>query len=122
MINVLLVDDNPYDRELIAIMLERAGYEIRQARDGREAVAILDIGPVPDIVITDLTMPLMDGPALIRRLRSHPPTADLPILVVSGDADSHAADAIAPLVGTVLDKESVAKTLLPALQRFEMAS
>jgi CheY-like chemotaxis protein len=70
-------------------IFERAGHEVTDAGDG--AAALQEVGKLPpDLVVTDMMMPVMGGAELIRRLRCDPATADIPILAASGD--SHLAD------------------------------
>jgi len=82
---VLVVDDNPDQRELVKRMVERAGYACVVAADGREARVRLGEGSV-DAAVTDVFMPDEDGLEFLRHVRESWP--GLPILVVSG-AGSH---------------------------------
>jgi CheY-like chemotaxis protein len=69
---------------------------VSDATDGAVALAAVRASP-PDLLVTDMTMPVMDGRALIRRLRDDPATAHIPILAVSGDTHlAGAADAVRP--------------------------
>lgn len=69
---VLLIEDDPDAREVAVAGLERAGFEMRSASSAREALAILD-GWKPDVVVSDIGMPGMDGYEFIRELRSRAP-------------------------------------------------
>jgi signal transduction histidine kinase len=69
---VLLIEDDPDAREVAAAGLERAGFEIRSAGSAREALTILE-GWKPDVVVSDIGMPGMDGYEFIRELRSRAP-------------------------------------------------
>jgi CheY-like chemotaxis protein len=81
---ILVVDDEPAQRFALRRILERAGHEVTDAGDGAAALrAVLELPP--DLVVTDMMMPVMDGNELIRRLRSEPATAGIPILAASGD-------------------------------------
>lgn len=60
---ILVVDDDRPIRDLIATVLEEAGYEIRQAIHGSQAMALLD-DALPDLIISDMMMPIMDGVTL----------------------------------------------------------
>jgi circadian clock protein KaiC len=84
MVRILVVDDEPDERFLLRRMLEREGYEVLDASDGAAALAIVRESP-PDLILTDMMMPVMDGAELIRRLRSDPATAGIPILASTGD-------------------------------------
>jgi CheY-like chemotaxis protein len=82
---ILVVDDEPDERFLVRRMFERAGHEVQEAGDGEEALrAVRD--SCPDLLVTDMMMPVMDGPELIRRLRAEPGTSTITILVSSGDS------------------------------------
>lgn len=83
---VLLVDDDPALRNQLARLARRAGFEVRTACDGVEALAEIR-RKEPDIVVTDVHMPRMQGPRLIELLRQIPTMADRPVIVVTADAD-----------------------------------
>ena len=84
MSRILVVDDEPDERFLLRRMFEREGYEVLDASDGAAALAIARESP-PDLIVTDMMMPVMDGAELIRRLRNDPATAGIPILASTGD-------------------------------------
>ena len=79
---VLLVDDYEDTRELFAAVLEAAGFEVAQAEDAREALR-LAAERAPDIVVTDLSLPDMDGCELTRELKSDGRTMEIPVLALS---------------------------------------
>lgn len=79
-----MVDDEPAQRFALRRILERAGHEVTDAGDGAAALRAVRESP-PDLMVTDMMMPVMDGNELIRRLRSEPATAGIPILAASGD-------------------------------------
>jgi two-component system chemotaxis sensor kinase CheA len=83
--SVLVVDDTAVVRELERSILEEAGYRVRTARDGREALAAL-AGEQPDLVVTDVDMPGLDGLELTRAIRADPALAGLPVMVVTSKA------------------------------------
>ena len=82
---VLVVDDALTVRELQRGILERAGFEVRVASDGDQALALLAEEP-SDLVLTDVEMPNVDGFALTRAIRSHPSLSNLPVLILSSRA------------------------------------
>ena len=65
---VLVVDDEPAIREIVATLLEDEGYRVRHARDGVEALATIDDDTI-DLVVSDVVMPRLDGASLVRKLR-----------------------------------------------------
>jgi CheY-like chemotaxis protein len=77
---VLLVDDEFELLEALSFALKYAGYEVDCARDGSDALARVQ-RQMPDLVVTDLMMPDMDGEALCRALRQHPVWSHIPILL-----------------------------------------
>jgi type II secretory ATPase GspE/PulE/Tfp pilus assembly ATPase PilB-like protein/ActR/RegA family two-component response regulator len=85
---VLFVDDDPILRHLATSILETGGYRVRQAKDGEEAMAIIESGDDVALVITDLMMPGLGGDGLLARLRSKLQTAMLPVIVLTG-SDEH---------------------------------
>ncbi len=89
-----MVDDEPDLRFMLRRVFTRAGHEVTEAGNGAAALAAVQQSP-PDLVVTDIMMPVMDGVQLIRALRADPVTAAIPILSVSGDwqlaADADAA-------------------------------
>ena len=94
MSRILVVDDEPDQRFLLRRILQRAGHEVSEATDGAAALRAVQESP-PDLVVTDVMMPVMNGVELIRCLRGDPATAHIPILAASGDTHvAGAADAI----------------------------
>jgi len=79
---ILVVDDEPQVRKLLETYLGRAGFTVRTAVDGMEAIEMIR-DEVPDLVITDVTMPNLNGLELTRRLRASHKTARVPILMLS---------------------------------------
>jgi two-component system chemotaxis sensor kinase CheA len=81
--SVLLVDDAPFFRNMLAPVLKAAGYAVVSAASGEEALALVSNGRRFDVVITDIEMPGMDGFALASALRGNPRTAEIPIIGLS---------------------------------------
>ncbi len=86
-VRVLIADDEPNLRKVLATILVREGYEVVQAADGQEAVAVVDQGGV-DAIITDLKMPKMDGMAVLRRVVADAPDVPVIIITAHGSVDS----------------------------------
>ncbi|MDO8379876.1 PAS domain-containing hybrid sensor histidine kinase/response regulator [Phenylobacterium sp.] len=90
-LRVLVVDDNDVNRELARLLLESFGVQVSEARDGEQALALAQAGPV-DLILMDIRMPRLDGPATLRRLRAQPgPNQGVPVLAFSADADLEGA-------------------------------
>ena len=85
---VLLVDDSPVMRSFLKRALSVCGFAVGgflEAGDGRAALAAVD-EQHPDLVLTDINMPVLDGEGFLRELRQRPEHASLPVVVVSTDA------------------------------------
>ena len=82
---ILLVEDEDMVRAVAERALARQGYTIVSAENGEAALELIEGGTKPDLVISDVMMPLMDGPTLARALRRHDP--NIPILFMSGYAE-----------------------------------
>ncbi len=85
MTRVLLAEDNPVNCELLRELLEARGYNVIEAPDGQEALRIIEQAH-PDIVLLDIGMPVMDGFAVMRKIRENPSLATLPVLAVTAYA------------------------------------
>jgi two-component system, chemotaxis family, chemotaxis protein CheY len=85
---ILIVDDDPSTRFVLRLILEREGYKVIEAGNGAAALDLIRPDPLPDIVMTDLMMPVMTGVELVRRLRSEPRTAKIHIVVVSSNPEA----------------------------------
>jgi signal transduction histidine kinase len=79
MSSILVLDDHAVDRELLTTLLGLAGYSVHEASTGEEALGLARV-EAPDLVIADIVMPQMNGYEFVRRLRSHPDTAAIPVV------------------------------------------
>ena len=120
MIRILIVDDDPGTRFVLRLILEREGHEILEATDGVKALEILNSDPLPDIVMSDLMMPIMSGFQLIHRLRSEARTLTVPIVVVTSNPDAALGLASAGLVDAIVSKPFTAAAFAERIQ--EVAS
>ena len=92
-------------RFLLRMILESAGYEVVEAPHGAAALERAKESP-PDLVVTDLMMPVMNGRDLVGRLRADPETASIPILLISANPHADVADVDA-IVGKPFQPEAV---------------
>lgn len=90
-VNVLLVEDTEDNRMMMRRLLELSGYQVSEAVNGLEAV-ILAERETPNIILMDLSLPIVDGLAATRQIRQLPNLATVPIIAVSAHdtADFHA--------------------------------
>ncbi|MBI1852197.1 MAG: response regulator [Planctomycetes bacterium] len=85
---VLIVDDEPSERDTLRALLEKEGYDLVFADSGREALKVAT-QQRPDLILLDVMMPDMDGFEACRRLRAHPWLAEVPIILVTALDDRH---------------------------------
>jgi CheY-like chemotaxis protein len=81
---VLVVDDDADFAFAVCEVLQDEGYAVESAANGREALDRLLRGPLPDLVVADLRMPVMDGWQLAGEMKGRPELAEIPVVVVSG--------------------------------------
>lgn len=108
---VLVVDDAADMRELIEDLLTEEGYEVTTAQSGRHALSVLE-ERVPDLVITDLLMPGMDGFALRAEMLRRPELAQVPVIVLSSfwQRPSETLDAV-DVIGKPLDMDRLLRAV-----------
>jgi twitching motility two-component system response regulator PilG len=80
---VLVVDDSPTVRRLVALTLEKSGYRVLPAADGMAALGMLHDGTI-DLVLLDITMPRMDGYQLCKLIKENEATKHIPVVMLSG--------------------------------------
>lgn len=89
-LTVLIVDDSPSVRRVLTRLVERCGWTPVSAKDGVDALEILRRGPLPDVVLSDIEMPRMDGYELLGSVRGTPALCSLPVVVITSRAtDKH---------------------------------
>lgn len=81
---VLVAEDDAHVRRLIALGLRRAGYDVAEATDGEEALArVAEV--LPDVIVSDIMMPGMDGLTMLRRLRADVRTCAVPVILLTAN-------------------------------------
>jgi two-component system chemotaxis response regulator CheY len=114
---VLLVDDSEMVIRLTSHTLKKAGYEVISALDGDSALVNFN-GQEIDILITDLNMPIKDGIALIREMRTIPYYRFLPAILFMSNPYANAEENIRVSGATLLfDKESIKDKLIETVKR-----
>ena len=83
---VFIVEDSRTMRNLVRGVLEGDGYDVRESPDGRQALAALQ-SLSPDLVITDINMPELDGINLVREIRKLPALRRTPVLILTTESD-----------------------------------
>jgi two-component system chemotaxis response regulator CheY len=85
---VLTVDDSRTMREMLRLALADVGFRVLQAEDGVHGLEVLAQGDRPDVIVTDINMPRMDGFGFIEEVRSDPHYRGVPILVLTTESDA----------------------------------
>lgn len=114
---ILLVDDDPDIREVLATLLTFHGWHVEEAADGLEALALVRLLGPPALILLDLMLPRMSGPEFARALRQEQGGAEIPIVILSGDR-SACATAKALGIRECLVKPVELDTLLDSVRRY----
>ncbi len=85
--SILLVDDTDLVRDSMKVFLEAYGYSVSVAKDGCEALTLLERGLRPDLILLDLMMPVMDGFEFRKQQMQRSDLSDIPVVVYSGHYD-----------------------------------
>ncbi len=91
---VLIVEDDPETRHLYAEAFHRSGFVTDEAHNGHQALAKAFGSPQPDLILTDIAVPGLDGIELCRKLRADDRTRCIPVLAITGYDDRHYPDRI----------------------------
>jgi two-component system, cell cycle response regulator DivK len=84
---ILLVEDNEMNRDMLSRRLERKGYEVVIAIDGGQGVE-LAISAMPDLILMDMSLPVLDGWEATRQIKAHASTAHIPVIALTAHAMS----------------------------------
>lgn len=79
---ILIVDDNPINLKFIQVMLAAEGYQVQQAKDAETALQLIQTSP-PDLILTDVQLPGMDGLEFTRRLKAGSATSHIKIIALT---------------------------------------
>ncbi|OYU93012.1 MAG: hypothetical protein CFE45_21565, partial [Burkholderiales bacterium PBB5] len=113
---VLLADDSKVVRVKTGRLLEKQGWRVLLAEDGESALQLLATD-APDLLITDVEMPGIDGFELTRRVRQHPRWGRLPVIMITSSDEKHRGDAQAAGVNLLMGKPYAEEDLLAQAQR-----
>jgi len=113
---VLVVEDYDDARVMYCAWLTMDGCRVAEAADGREAVERAR-GLAPDVIVMDLSLPVMDGRAALAALRADPRTRELPVVVLSGESAARALDPAGEGWAAFVAKPCTADGLVSAVRR-----
>ncbi len=107
---ILIVDDNEMNRKLFTVHIRALGCEILTARDGEEGVRVAKAS-LPNLILMDIQMPVMDGVAALQALRADEQTKDIPVIALTsfamkGDKERFLNEGFADYISKPIDKDS----------------
>ena len=111
---ILIADDHEDNRELLQLLLSGAGYNVREARDGKECLAIAR-DESPDLIVMDLSMPVLDGWGVLKELKADQRTLTIPCMAVTAHADLAQDQALKTGFNAYVSKPYTAATLLKTI-------
>ena len=85
MARILLVEDNEMNRDMLSRRLERKGYSVTIAHDGEQGLS-LACSQMPDLIVMEISLPLIDGCEVTRRLKANPSTRHIPVIALTAHA------------------------------------
>jgi CheY-like chemotaxis protein len=113
---ILIADDHDDNRELLVLLLSGAGYNVREARDGSECLALAK-EQAPDLIVVDLSMPVLDGWAVFRELKADERTRTIPCMAVTAHADLDRSQALETGFSAYVSKPFSSDVLLKTVAR-----
>ena len=121
MANILAIEDDPSFRDLLELHLGFAGHKVRTAADAAEGIRALLDSP-PDLILLDLDLPFLSGFEVLEALRSEKASRKIPVVVVTGHADSEVFErckkiGIEGFAAKPVKREDLLETVAKALQR-----
>jgi two-component system, cell cycle response regulator DivK len=121
---ILLAEDNQVNRELVREMLEGNNYEVIEVENGLEALHMLPKA-LPDLVLLDIQMPVLDGMSAIKQLRQKPEYHDLPVLALTayamvGDRERVMAAGFSGYIAKPIDRKTLLAEIEQQLSKVEV--
>lgn len=116
-IRILVVEDDPDSREFLATLLKLEGYAVVTANDGLEGIEKVETNR-PDIIISDICMPNLDGLDMVKRLRQSPEYKRIPIVMLSAFGSGNLSSAINVGANEALRKPVHAELLLQYITKW----
>jgi hypothetical protein len=114
---VLIVEDYDDTRSFMKFLLESEGYEVSEASNGQEAVEAVQYDS-PDLILMDISMPIMDGLAATKKIRQFDKTAKTIIIAVTAYGQSYYRQAIEAGCDDLINKPLDSKSLRPMLEQY----
>lgn len=116
MTTILIVEDHPTMRDAMRLVLEEDGYEVEEATDGEAGIAAVRARP-PDIVLLDLSIPVVSGPEVLETLKADPTTAGVLVVIVTATGEEGRQRALAQGADGYITKPFSPLALLRTVER-----
>lgn len=113
---ILIAEDNADARTMLGLVLRDHGFIVAEAPDGQAALRLIEQWR-PDLIITDIEMPILDGIQMIKLLRSRPAARKVPILVMSANAGRGVTDALTAGADAAAHKPVQIEALIQLIKR-----
>jgi CheY-like chemotaxis protein len=115
MTQILIAEDNAVNRELLRELLEPCGFSVLEASNGKEALAMIEQSQ-PDLLLLDISMPILDGFAAVRKIRENPRLSALPVVAITayamqGDREKILDSGFSGYLSKPVDSRSLAQEL-----------
>lgn len=106
---ILLVDDDAFLRDMYAAKFEEAGHDVAVAKDGNEALSLVESGESYDVILLDMVMPGITGTELLKRIRTHNTSGKIKCIVLSNQGEQQDIDGAkaAGAIGYIIKAESI---------------
>jgi two-component system, cell cycle response regulator DivK len=114
---ILLVEDNDDTRQMLAFYLETAGYRVVEAVNGFDAIEYANQEP-PDLILMDISMPVMDGLTATRYLKENPALDKIPVICVTAHGNYYGEEAVKAGCMEILAKPVDLDNLLKTIKRY----
>jgi CheY-like chemotaxis protein len=115
---ILVVEDDPIDRDWLNLVLRRAGHEVLLAGHGEQALDYLQAGMIPDLILLDMMLPVLDGWRFLEWIRNDEKLRTVPILIITAASSITAEWATAHGCVGILQKPIEAESLIREASRW----
>ncbi|MFA5161075.1 MAG: response regulator [Elusimicrobiales bacterium] len=101
-VKILIVEDEQDLATLLRFIFEKFGYAVMEAHNGQEALDLIDsVAEPPDVIVTDVMMPVLDGYSMVTQLQENPVTRKIPVIIITAKGQTKELFQIANVVGFI---------------------
>lgn len=119
---ILIIDDYAMNRKLFGVLLEKAGYEVLEAENGKQGVALAK-EIIPGLILMDIQMPGMDGITALKAIRKIEATSGIPVIAITsyamkGDRERFLSEGFVDYIAKPIDREVFLTSIKNTLERY----